>query len=81
MTYAKCLDIFAKTISMELKDIIRKIRKANNLTQEQMAEFQEFFENNGHEIIGSVRRMGLITFRIAMILTTVRLMYTNQYES
>lgn len=25
--------------------------------------------------------MGLITFRIAMILTTVRLMYTNQYES
>ena len=74
---------------MELKDIIRKIRKANNLTQEQMAEFQEFFdktqteffENNGHEIIGSVCRMGLITFRIAMILTTVRLMYTNQYES
>ena len=25
--------------------------------------------------------MGLITFRIAMILTAIRLMYTNQYES
>jgi len=38
LIYAECLDIFAKTISMEPKDIIRKIRKANNLTQEQMAE-------------------------------------------
>lgn len=67
-------------------DILKAGRKHRfTFTQNQMAEFQEFFdktqteffENNGHEIIGSVRRMGLITFRIAMILTTVRLMYTN----
>ena len=38
MTYAECLDIFAKTISIKPKDIILKIRKANNLTQEQMAD-------------------------------------------
>lgn len=74
----------------QLYDILKAGRKLRfTFTQNQMAEFQEFFdktqteffENNGHEIIGSVRRMGLITFRIAMILTTVRLMYTNQYES
>ena len=71
-------------------DIFKAGRKhCFTFTQNQIAEFQEFFdktqteffENNGLEIIGSVRRMGLITFRIAMILTVVRLMYTNQYES
>ena len=87
------IDQFFFALGQEFKqfyEILKAGRKHRfTFTQNQMAEFQEFFdktqmaffENNGHEIIGSVRRMGLITFRIAMILTAIRLMYTSQYES
>jgi hypothetical protein len=38
------------------------------------ARQQENYEALGDDIVASVRRMGVITFRIAMILTTLRLM-------
>ena len=87
------IDHYFFALGQEFKqfhDILKAGRKHRfTFTENQMAEFQEFFdktqmtffENNGHEIIGSVRRMGLITFRIAMILSAVRLMYTGLYET
>lgn len=53
-----------------------------SFTQPQQEEFNAFFEKKqnefyyifGEDIIASVRRLGLITFRIAMILTTLRIM-------
>ena len=87
------IDYYFFPLGLEFKqfyDILKAGRKhCLTFTQNQIAEFQEFFdktqteffENNGHEIIGSVRRMGRTTFRITMILTVVRLMYTNQYKS
>ena len=87
------IDHYFFALGQEFKqfhDILKAGRKHRfTFTENQMDEFQEFFdktqmtffENNGHEIIGSVRRMGLITFRIAMILSAVRLMYTGLYET
>ena len=87
------IDHYFFALGQEFKqfhDILKAGRKRRfTFTENQMVEFQEFFdktqmtfyENNGHEIIGSVRRMGLITFRIAMILSAVRLMYTGLYET
>ena len=56
-----------------------------SLTESQQKEFFTFFETAqqqywelfGQDFIGTVRRLGLITFRIAMILTTLRLMESN----
>ena len=53
-----------------------------SFTQPQQEEFNAFFDKKqneyyyifGEDIIASVRRLGLITFRIAMILTTLRIM-------
>ncbi|MBQ8810812.1 MAG: DUF3987 domain-containing protein [Bacteroidales bacterium] len=52
------------------------------LTKDQQKKFTSYFESAqseyhslfGADIIASIRRLGLITFRIAMILTTLRLM-------
>lgn len=40
--------------------------------------FQYYTHLKGEEYIGSVRRLGLITYRIAMILSTIRLMETGE---
>lgn len=53
-----------------------------SLTPDQQSQFNSFFADIqleysnlfGTDIIASVRRLGLITFRLAMILTTLRLM-------
>lgn len=42
---------------------------------------QEFVAKYGDEMIASVRRMGLITFRIAMILSALRLMECDSYDT
>lgn len=40
----------------------------------------EYYSTYGDEIIPSVRRQGLVTYRIAMILTTLRMWETGEYD-
>ena len=59
-----------------------------SFTESQQKEFFTFFESSqqqywdllGQDFIGTVRRLGLIAFRIAMILTTLRLMESDSQE-
>ena len=58
------------------------------LTGGQQAEFNDFFEvlqseqaaQIGDDIVGSVRRLGIICFRIAMVLTVLRLADTDNVK-
>jgi hypothetical protein len=58
------------------------------LTQEQHQEFNEFFSQvqekylllQGTDYIATVRRLGLIAFRMAMILTTLRIMESGDFS-
>jgi Protein of unknown function (DUF3987)/Primase C terminal 2 (PriCT-2) len=59
------------------------------LTVSQQKQFNSYFEQTqiqyielcGEDYIGTVRRLGLITFRIAMILTTLRIMDNGELRS
>jgi len=59
------------------------------LTVSQQQQFNSYFEQTqiqyielcGEDYIGTVRRLGLITFRIAMILTTLRIMDNGELRS
>ena len=59
-----------------------------HLTVEQQRRFNEFFEQAqvqyvdelGEDIIASVRRLGLITYRIAMIMSALRIMEDGCFE-
>ncbi len=59
------------------------------LTVSQQQQFNSYFEQTqiqyielcGEDYIGTVRRLGLITFRIAMILTTIRIMDNGELRS
>lgn len=59
------------------------------LTVSQQQQFNSYFEQTqiqyielcGEDYIGTVRRLGLITFRIAMILTTIRILDTGELRS
>ena len=59
-----------------------------HLTIEQQRRFNEFFEQAqmqyvdelGEDIIASVRRLGLITYRIAMIMSALRIMEDGCFE-
>jgi len=59
------------------------------LTVSQQQQFNSYFEQTqiqyielcGEDYIGTVRRLGLITFRLAMILTAVRIMDTGELRS
>ena len=59
------------------------------LTVSQQQQFNSYFEQTqiqyielcGEDYIGTVRRLGLITFRFAMILTAVRIMDTGELRS
>ena len=59
------------------------------LTVSQQQQFNNYFEQTqiqyielcGEDYIGTVRRLGLITFRIAMILTTLRIMDNGELKS
>lgn len=59
-----------------------------HLTAEQQRRFNEFFEQAqvqyvdelGEDIIASVRRLGLITYRIAMIMSALRIMEDGCFE-
>ena len=59
------------------------------LTVSQQQQFNSYFEQTqiqyielcGEDYIGTVRRLGLITFRLAMILTAIRIMDTGEQRS
>ena len=59
------------------------------LTVSQQQQFNSYFEQTqiqyielcGEDYIGTVRRLGLITFRIAMILTALRIMDNGELRS
>jgi hypothetical protein len=59
------------------------------LTVSQQQQFNSYFQQTqiqyielcGEDYIGTVRRLGLITFRIAMILTTLRIMDNGELRS
>ncbi|MGB4414631.1 MAG: DUF3987 domain-containing protein [Paludibacter sp.] len=59
------------------------------LTVSQQKQFNSYFEQTqiqyielcGEDYIGTVRRLGLITFRIAIILTTIRIMDNGKLRS
>jgi len=59
------------------------------LTVSQQKQFNSYFEQTqiqyielcGEDYIGTVRRLGLITFRIAMILTALRIMDNGKLRS
>ena len=59
------------------------------LTVSQQQQFNSYFEQTqiqyielcGEDYIGTIRRLGLITFRIAMILTTLRIMDHGEVHS
>ncbi len=59
------------------------------LTVSQQQQFNNYFEQTqiqyielcGEDYIGTVRRLGLITFRIAMILTTLRILDNGEMRS
>ena len=80
------VDDYFKGLGSQFFDFYKILKEAGDvhfhLTPDQQDEFNGYFkiiheeypQIRGDEIIASVRRLGLITFRIAMILSTVRMM-------
>lgn len=80
------LDSFFARLGYRFHDLYKLLQQAQPirfcLSQSQQSQFNTFFaaiqsqyaQVFGLDIVASVRRLGLITFRIAMILTTLRIM-------
>ena len=87
------LDEYFQGLGEEFRDFYVVLKTSGEmkfrLTPEQGQSFNMWFENvqrdfaakYGDELIASVRRMGLITFRIAMILTTLRVMEHGAFDA
>ena len=87
------LDEYFQALGEEFRDFYVVLKTSGEmkfrLTPEQGKSFNMWFENvqrdfaakYGDELIASVRRMGLITFRIAMILTTLRVMENGAFDA
>ncbi len=73
--------------------LYQEFKKSNEIeflfTDSQQMQFNQYFEKNqadfisllGDEAVASVRRLGLIFFRIAMILSTMRIFETTELAS
>lgn len=73
--------------------LYQEFKKCNeiefHLTESQQIQFNQYFEKNqadfiallGDEAVASVRRLGLIFFRIAMVLSTLRIFETAELPS
>lgn len=87
------LDEYFQGLGEEFRDFYVVLKTSGEmkfrLTPEQGKAFNLWFENvqrdfaakYGDELIASVRRMGLITFRMAMILTTLRVMEHGAFDA
>ncbi|GHV68837.1 hypothetical protein FACS1894199_16690 [Bacteroidia bacterium] len=84
------LDDYFKHIGIEFYELYKTLQQQAIsirfcMTKEQQKNFNDYFtltQNQyiclyGNDYIATVRRLGLITFRIAMILTTLRIMETG----
>lgn len=86
------LDDYFTKLGEEFNDFYVTLKAAGNIrfymTAEQCISFNEWFgeaqldyaSKYGDEMIASIRRLGLITFRVAMILSTLRIMEHGSYE-
>ena len=87
------LDEYFQGLGADFRDFYVVLKTSGEmkfrLTPEQGKAFNLWFENvqrdvaakYGDELIASVRRMGLITFRMAMILTTLRVMEHGAFDA
>lgn len=86
------VDDYFSTLGSEYNDFYTLLKDSGeihfSMTSEQHNHFNAYFheaqlkyaEQLGTEIIASIRRMGLITFRIAMILSALRIMEDGCFE-
>ncbi len=87
------LDTHFENYGREFYDLYRLLKTSNPirfaLTASQQAEFHSFFEQIqdeyssvfGLDFVASVRRLGLITFRLAMIITSLRILENGQFPN
>ena len=85
-------DDYFCSLGVEFNDFYRLLTDAGEIrfsfTDSQQEEFNAYFDAQqlkfagslGTEIIASIRRMGLITFRMAMILSALRIMEDGCFE-
>ncbi len=86
------LDEYFTALGEEFNDFYAVLKEAGDIrfemTEAQGKEFNAWFESAqleyaakyGDEMIASIRRLGLITFRIAMILSALRIMEDGCFE-
>ena len=88
------LDHYFENLGRQFHDLYKCLQSQAEpmrfcLTVAQQNAFNSYFEQTqiqyielcGEDYIGTVRRLGLITFRIAMILTTIRILDTGELRS
>ena len=86
------LDDYFRALGEDYHDFYNILRSSKDLqfslTPQQQAHFNttfdryqtEYIDRCGEDFIASVRRLGVITFRIAMILSALRIMETGNFE-
>ena len=87
------LDAHFDNYGREFYDLYRLLKTSNPirfaLTASQQAEFHSFFKQIqdeyssvfGLDFVASVRRLGLITFRLAMIISSLRILENGQFPN
>lgn len=88
----KTLEDYFQTLGREYQDFFNILKECNDitfyLTAQQEADFnaifdqwqQDYVETCGEEFIATVRRLGVIMFRIAMCLSALRIMEDGNFE-
>ena len=87
------LDDYFRTLGEDYQDFYNILRNNKDLlfslAPQQQEDFNatfdryqtEYIDRCGEDFIASVRRLGVITFRIAMILSALRIMETGNFEN
>lgn len=88
----KTLEDYFQTLGKEYQDFFNILKECNDITfyftAQQEADFnatfdqwqQDYVETCGEEFIATVRRLGVIMFRIAMCLSALRIMEDGNFE-
>ena len=83
-------DEYFNGLGEQFYTLYQELKKSNEieflLTESQQLQFNQYFEKNqadfisllGDEAVASVRRLGLIFFRVAMVLSTLRIFETAE---
>lgn len=86
------LDEYFKDLGLELFQLHKELKKSNKikitLSQEQRQTFKETFDRlqqkyirlEADEFAGTVRRMGIIAFRIMMVFSALRILETGDFS-